>query len=44
MTNPKTVIIVGARAYNATRLLLQRGYHASLLSGGAETWCCAKDV
>ena len=44
MTKPQTVIIVGARAYNATRLLLQRGYRASLLSGGAETWSCVRDV
>lgn len=31
---------VGARAYNAVRLLTQKGYNASLLSGGAETWFC----
>ncbi len=29
---------VGARAYNATRILMQHGFHSSLLSGGAETW------
>jgi len=33
---------VGARAYNATRLLVQRGYDAQLLSGGAETWFCVQ--
>lgn len=31
---------VGARAYNATRLLMQHGFNASLLSGGAEAWFC----
>ena len=34
---------VGARAYNATRLLIQRGFDASLLSGGAETWFCVEE-
>ncbi len=34
---------VGARAYNASRILTQRGYHASLLSGGAETWFCVQE-
>jgi len=33
---------VGARAYNASRLLTQHGYDASLLSGGAETWFCVE--
>jgi rhodanese-related sulfurtransferase len=33
---------VGARAYNASRILTQHGYHASLLSGGAETWFCVQ--
>ena len=31
---------VGARAYNASRILTQHGFHCSLLSGGAETWFC----
>jgi NADPH-dependent 2,4-dienoyl-CoA reductase/sulfur reductase-like enzyme/rhodanese-related sulfurtransferase len=35
---------VGARAYNAVRMLLQHGYQASLLSGGAETWFCVQDA
>lgn len=34
---------VGARAYNASRILTQHGYHASLLSGGAETWFCVQE-
>ena len=34
---------VGARAYNAVRLLVQRGFDASLLSGGAETWFCVME-
>jgi NADPH-dependent 2,4-dienoyl-CoA reductase/sulfur reductase-like enzyme/rhodanese-related sulfurtransferase len=34
---------VGARAYNAVRLLTQREFDASLLSGGAETWFCVKE-
>jgi NADPH-dependent 2,4-dienoyl-CoA reductase/sulfur reductase-like enzyme/rhodanese-related sulfurtransferase len=34
---------VGARAYNASRLLTQHGYHTSLLSGGAETWFCVRE-
>jgi NADPH-dependent 2,4-dienoyl-CoA reductase/sulfur reductase-like enzyme/rhodanese-related sulfurtransferase len=29
---------VGIRAYNAIRILRQRGYQASLLSGGVSTW------
>ena len=29
---------VGIRAYNAIRMLQQRGYRASLLSGGVSTW------
>lgn len=29
---------VGARAYNAARLLTQHGFHASVLSGGVCTW------
>jgi rhodanese-related sulfurtransferase len=33
---------VGARAYNAVRILVQRGYDARLLSGGAETWFCVR--
>jgi len=33
---------VGARAYTAVRLLVQRGYDARLLSGGAETWFCVR--
>jgi rhodanese-related sulfurtransferase len=33
---------VGARAYTASRLLTQYGFHASLLSGGAETWFCVE--
>lgn len=33
---------VGARAYNASRLLVQHGFDASLLSGGAETWFCVE--
>jgi NADPH-dependent 2,4-dienoyl-CoA reductase/sulfur reductase-like enzyme/rhodanese-related sulfurtransferase len=35
---------VGARAYNAVRMLMQHGYQASLLSGGAETWFCVQDA
>ena len=35
---------VGARAYNAVRMLMQHGFQASLLSGGAETWFCVQDV
>jgi len=31
---------VGARAYNAVRLLMQHGFNASLLSGGASAWFC----
>lgn len=34
---------VGARAYNASRLLAQHGFNASLLSGGAETWFCIQE-
>ncbi len=34
---------VGARAYNAVRMLMQHGFDASLLSGGAETWFCVQD-
>ena len=34
---------VGARAYNAVRLLVQHGFDASLLSGGAETWFCVRE-
>lgn len=34
---------VGARAYNATRLLTQHGFNTSLLSGGAETWFCVRE-
>ena len=33
---------VGARAYTASRLLIQHGFDASLLSGGAETWFCVE--
>jgi len=33
---------VGARAYTAVRLLVQLGYDAGLLSGGAETWFCVR--
>jgi NADPH-dependent 2,4-dienoyl-CoA reductase/sulfur reductase-like enzyme/rhodanese-related sulfurtransferase len=33
---------VGARAYTGVRLLLQHGFQASLLSGGAATWFCVK--
>lgn len=33
---------VGARAYTASRLLVQHGFYASLLSGGAETWFCVE--
>ena len=33
---------VGARAYTASRLLVQHGFDASLLSGGAETWFCVE--
>ena len=35
---------VGARAYNAVRMLMQHGFQASLLSGGAETWFCVQDA
>ena len=35
---------VGARAYNAVRMLMQHGYQASLLSGGAETGFCVQDA
>ena len=31
---------VGARAYNAVRLLMHHGFNASLLSGGANAWFC----
>jgi NADPH-dependent 2,4-dienoyl-CoA reductase/sulfur reductase-like enzyme/rhodanese-related sulfurtransferase len=31
---------VGARAYTAVRLLVQHGFKASLMSGGASTWFC----
>jgi NADPH-dependent 2,4-dienoyl-CoA reductase/sulfur reductase-like enzyme/rhodanese-related sulfurtransferase len=34
---------VGARAYNAVRLLVQHSFDASLLSGGAETWFCVRE-
>jgi rhodanese-related sulfurtransferase len=34
---------VGARAYNASRILTQHGFHSSLLSGGAETWFCIQE-
>ena len=34
---------VGARAYNAARVLTQHGFHTSLLSGGAETWFCVQE-
>ena len=34
---------VGARAYNASRLLAQHGFNTSLLSGGAETWFCVQE-
>ncbi len=34
---------VGARAYNAVRLLVQHGFDASLLSGGFETWFCVEE-
>ncbi|HRX72260.1 MAG TPA: FAD-dependent oxidoreductase [Candidatus Competibacteraceae bacterium] len=34
---------MGARAYSAVRLLVQHGFDASLLSGGAETWFCVRE-
>ncbi|MBF0256292.1 MAG: FAD-dependent oxidoreductase [Gammaproteobacteria bacterium] len=34
---------VGARAYTAVRLLMQHGFDASLMSGGANTWFCVQN-
>ena len=34
---------VGARAYTAARLLMQHGFTASLMSGGASTWFCVQN-